>query len=87
MDGLPGMQRGLLAGKREAVAPIKKMVGPLAPTRYQYANRYSQAQVLVIALVAMMLGMLLAAYAPLLFGVTRVRDISVLKGLITRVSS
>ncbi|EMF15636.1 uncharacterized protein SEPMUDRAFT_147462 [Sphaerulina musiva SO2202] len=31
MDGLPGMQRGLDTGVREAVEPIVKMVGPFAP--------------------------------------------------------
>ncbi|OTB17084.1 hypothetical protein K445DRAFT_330643 [Daldinia sp. EC12] len=31
MDGLPGMPRGLKAGRVYAIEPIKKMVGPLAP--------------------------------------------------------
>ncbi|KAI1404755.1 hypothetical protein F4819DRAFT_81696 [Hypoxylon fuscum] len=31
IDGLPGMQRGLKAGRAYAIEPIKKMVGPLAP--------------------------------------------------------
>ncbi|KAI0893986.1 hypothetical protein F4806DRAFT_126669 [Annulohypoxylon nitens] len=31
MDGLPGMQRGLKAGRVYAIKPVKKMVGPLAP--------------------------------------------------------
>jgi hypothetical protein len=35
MDGLPGMQRGLEAGKREKIEPITKMVGPYAPKKYQ----------------------------------------------------
>lgn len=31
MDGLPAMRRGLAVGKQFDVAPLKKMVGPLAP--------------------------------------------------------
>jgi hypothetical protein len=32
IDGMPGMRRGVETAKRESVEPIKKMVGPLAPT-------------------------------------------------------
>jgi hypothetical protein len=32
MDGLPGMQRGVKTAQIENVKPIKKMVGPYAPT-------------------------------------------------------
>ena len=45
MDGLPGMRRALEAGKKEKVAPIKKMVGPLAPTRYNYQQGFTAQQV------------------------------------------
>jgi hypothetical protein len=35
IDNLPGMKRALDAGQREKVAPIKKLVGPLASRDYQ----------------------------------------------------
>ena len=63
MDGLPGLRRGLAAGKREKVAPIQKMVGPLAPTAYRYGNGFSAGQVMIIALLSMLVGILIATYA------------------------
>ncbi|KAK4541623.1 hypothetical protein LTR36_007767 [Oleoguttula mirabilis] len=66
MDGLPGMPRGLAAGKREKVTPLKKMVGPLAPTRYNYGQGYTVAQVFVMVLGSFLLGAMLTSYASLL---------------------
>lgn len=63
MDGLPGLRRGLAAGKREKVAPIQKMVGPLAPTAYRYGKGFSVGQVMMIALLSMVAGILMATYA------------------------
>ena len=36
MDGLPGMNAGQSTMKAEKITPLKKMVGPLAPTHYGY---------------------------------------------------
>ncbi|KAK5121652.1 hypothetical protein LTR85_004824 [Meristemomyces frigidus] len=66
MDGLPGMPRGLAAGKREKVTPLKKMVGPLAPTRYRDGQGFGTSQVLVMLLASFLLGAILMSYAPLL---------------------
>lgn len=38
IDGIPGMRRGVETAKRESVEPIKKMVGPPAPTNYSVAT-------------------------------------------------
>lgn len=63
MDGLPGMQRALVAAKRESVAPIKKMVGPLAPQHYRNTGfGFALHQVLLVALLAFLVGMLAASY-------------------------
>lgn len=63
MDGLPGLRRGLAAGKREKVAPIQKMVGPLAPTAYRNGLGFSVGQVIIIALLSLVAGIFIAAYA------------------------
>ena len=39
MDGLPGMRRAVETAKRENVKPIKKMVGPLAPSSTYMRSR------------------------------------------------
>lgn len=62
MDGLPGMKRGLKAAKTYNVAPIKKMVGPLAPTKYQSGYGFSVLQVMLIALIAFFVGLAVATY-------------------------
>lgn len=62
MDALPGMQRGIDAGKKHAVSPIKKMVGPLAPTRYHTGSSFAIWQVLIIALASFLLGLALAVF-------------------------
>ncbi|KAI7274727.1 hypothetical protein KC345_g6894 [Hortaea werneckii] len=63
MDGLPGLRRGLAAGKREKVAPIQKMVGPLAPTAYRNSQGFSVGEVIIIALLSLVAGILIATYA------------------------
>ena len=64
MDGLPGMQRAGWAAKEFDVAPIKKMVGPLAPTRYQHGSGFRAEQVVLIAFMCFMLGIAVALYGP-----------------------
>jgi len=67
MDGLPGMQRGLIAAKRENIAPIKKMVGPLTPTRYRDTRPgHELDRVILVAVLSFLLGALLALYGPFL---------------------
>jgi hypothetical protein len=62
MDGLPGMKRGLTAAKTYNVSPIKKMVGPLAPTRYQAGLGFNTSQVLLIALLSFLIGLAVSTY-------------------------
>ena len=62
MDGIPGMKQGLLTGKIEKVAPIKKMVGPLAPRNgAQRRFELSMMQILTIVLVSLLIGVALNA--------------------------
>ncbi|WPG98018.1 Hypothetical protein R9X50_00080200 [Acrodontium crateriforme] len=60
MDGLPGLKRGLIAGKTEKVEPIKKMVGPLAP-RNGATRRFelSLVQIMLVVLASMLLGIVI----------------------------
>jgi hypothetical protein len=64
MDGLPGMKKGLEVGKRENVAPIKKMVGPLAPARYHSVGNYSLEHLIVVAVLFLLLGYTMAHVGP-----------------------
>jgi hypothetical protein len=64
MDGLPGMKKALEVGKRESVAPIKKMVGPLAPVKYQSVGSYTVEHLVVVAVLFLLLGIALAHYGP-----------------------
>jgi len=67
MDGLPGMRRGQVVAKEKNVAPIKKMVGPLAPKRY--INPYGGVQleaVVIIAIICFILGISFALWMPFL---------------------
>ena len=66
MDGLPGMKRGTWAAKEYSVVPLKKMVGPLAPTKYRARYGFSAQQVVLIALLAFMIGMAFMSYGPML---------------------
>lgn len=60
------MKRGNAARKKYSVAPLKKMVGPLAPTRYQSGIGVSVQSVILIALMSFLIGLALATYAPVL---------------------
>jgi hypothetical protein len=73
MDGLPGMKRGLEFGRLENVAPIKKMVGPLAPVRYQFTGSYTLEHLIVVAVLFLFLGLALAHFGPAYAG--RVADV------------
>jgi hypothetical protein len=66
VDGLPGMQRGQEVAKRENIAPIKKMVGPMAPKKYVNPYGGVQPEFVIIAVVSFLLGCLFALYAPVL---------------------
>lgn len=63
MDGLPGMKRGLAAGRQHKVVPIKKMVGPLAPSRYQ-KSFYTFRDLVLVAVLSLLIGVLGAKYGP-----------------------
>jgi hypothetical protein len=62
MDGLPGFKRGLAAGKREKVAPIKKMIGPFASAKYHVPPIYSLEQLIIVAIICLLLGAALVSY-------------------------
>jgi hypothetical protein len=67
MDGLPGMHRAQVAAKEKKVAPIKKMVGPLAPKKYVHPYGGVNAEMaVIIAIVCFLIGILFALYAPFL---------------------
>lgn len=66
MDGLPGMKRGLVAAKRESVAPIKKMVGPFAPVKYHSPFGFSLEVLILAVLLAFAVGVLVASRGPAL---------------------
>lgn len=53
MDRLPGLRRGLATGQRNAVEPIEKMVGPLAPEnrRSVGVRTARQSTMLVVAVI------------------------------------
>jgi hypothetical protein len=60
MDGLPGMRRGVETAKRENVKPIKKMVGPFAPTaeypRTRVAGQVPMLYLIIVALLSFCMG-------------------------------
>ena len=62
MDGLPGMKLGLLTGKTEKIAPIVKMVGPLAPKNADDYNIRNHRQTVLIVLLSFLLGVFTALY-------------------------
>lgn len=63
MDGLPGMKKALEVGKTAKVEPIKKMVGPLAPTNRRLGRRALVVEnVVMIALLSLVIGVCLGLY-------------------------
>ncbi|KAK4139597.1 uncharacterized protein C8A04DRAFT_15732 [Dichotomopilus funicola] len=67
LDGLPGMQVGFEVGKKEHIAPIEKMVGPMAQRRYHRDRRFSVWHLLFVAA----LSAVLTAFWPVLFALLR----------------
>jgi len=64
MDGLPGTKNAQLTMKAEKITPLKKMVGPLAPTHYGYPNaKFGAEHLLLVAVVSA-----LSTYLLLLYG-------------------
>ena len=65
MDGMEGMRRALVAGKRENVAPIVKMVGPLAPTQYRHIDgSFTLLHLMLVAMVSFLLGIIAVVLGP-----------------------
>jgi len=60
IDGLPGMRRGVETAKRENVKPVKKMVGPLAPTlqypRTRVPGQVPMLHLIIVALLSFCMG-------------------------------
>lgn len=64
MDGLPGMRMAQRVAKEKSVAPIKKMVGPFAPTAYRAPESLPLEQMVIIFIVAFIAGVLATALGP-----------------------
>ncbi|KAI1104023.1 hypothetical protein F4804DRAFT_208534 [Jackrogersella minutella] len=78
MDGLPGMQRGLEAGRLHAIQPIKKMVGPLAPKNRTSSSMRSGFQIehIIIIILALLLAISLATHPAFqIQAQARIRDV------------
>ena len=61
------MRRGLEAGKREGIAPMKKMVGPLAPRngrRLLDLGLPQEQALILVALLNFILGFVVALFGP-----------------------
>jgi len=75
MDGLPGMQRGVETGKKEKIKPIKKMVGPLAPTleypRTRVPGQVPMLYLIIVALLSFCMGITATALASMQLGCLR----------------
>jgi hypothetical protein len=67
MDGMPGMKRGVKAGKEHKVTPMEKMVGPLAKVKYRNGS-VSVEWVVLIAVMAFLLGTVVMMYAGEMLG-------------------
>jgi hypothetical protein len=64
MDGLPGTHNGQATMKAEKITPLKKMVGPLAPTHYGYPSaRFGIEHLFLVAVMSV-----LSTYLVLLYG-------------------
>jgi hypothetical protein len=63
MDGLPGTKNAQLTMKAEKITPLKKMVGPLAPTHYGYPSaRFGVEHLLLVAVLSAFSTYLLLLY-------------------------
>lgn len=53
MDGLPGTNNAQTTMKSDGITPLKKMVGPLAPTRFGYQhNSFGVGHMLLVAVLS-----------------------------------
>ena len=65
IDGLPGMKLAMETGKKENVAPTKKMVGPFAPKNGTYHSEgFTLEQVVIIFIVAFIGGIMAVSLSP-----------------------
>ncbi|KAF2757065.1 pyridoxamine phosphate oxidase family protein [Pseudovirgaria hyperparasitica] len=65
MDGLPGLQRGYQTLVRDKVAPIKKMVGPYAPTAPRRPPRgVHPVWLIIVAMFSFIVGILMPVWFP-----------------------
>jgi len=63
MDGLPGMRRAVETSKKEKVEPIKKMVGPFAPSeRQKTQNKMASVSTSTIAILSFFAGLFFAIF-------------------------
>ncbi|EAQ87111.1 hypothetical protein CHGG_03730 [Chaetomium globosum CBS 148.51] len=56
VDGLPGMKIGYKTGKQEGIAPIQKMVGPMAPRTYHNSRRFGPWHLVLVAVLSAVCG-------------------------------
>lgn len=50
MDGLPALHIAQKSMVSQKIEPLKKMVGPLAPTYYRNSNRFGLEHLLLVAM-------------------------------------
>lgn len=62
MDGLPALNIAQKTRVQEQIEPLKKMVGPRAPTQYQNGNRFGLEHLLLVALVTAIVTAFLVTY-------------------------
>ncbi|KAF1850062.1 uncharacterized protein K460DRAFT_360921 [Cucurbitaria berberidis CBS 394.84] len=60
IDGLPGMKRGYEYALKNKVQPLKKMVGPYAPSAPRSASRVEPVHLLLVLLLGIVIGGALA---------------------------
>jgi hypothetical protein len=76
MDGLPGMKRGVETAKKENVKPIKKMVGPFAPSaenpQTRVAGQVPELYLVIVALLSFCMGIAATALTGLQLGYLRI---------------
>lgn len=63
MDGLPGTNYAQRSMKEYGITPLKKMVGPLAPSQYEVANGgYRLEHLLLVAVISALVTFLALSY-------------------------
>lgn len=62
MDGLPAMHVAQKTMLQERIEPLKKMVGPLAPTRYQNGNRFGVEHLVLVAVMTAIITAILMSF-------------------------